>query len=862
MHLACKDKIRVSSALSVALGVVLLLLAAISNAQSLVVNKTVAGTNESNHPAAVSYSPGMNSASFDFVLSYNTLISTATPNISGVIPNGALACNVPLPGKVACVVFADSPTQSLGAGTIEILFDTANSTGIAPLIFESANFFNQSGGAESGAKTNGAVEISLTAPPMVSISDVSVLEGNSGAQTATFTIALSRVAPSGGVQLNVATANGTARAGSDYVSNRMNSLTIVSGQRTASFPVQIYGDGEEEADETFTVNISAVVGAIIADGQGVGTILNDDVAPVVPMVSGDSYSTRKDQVLNVTNLAGILANDSDPNGGALVAKLLIPPTRGALLLNVNGAFTYTPNSGYSGADSFTYQACNSINVCSSATVTLEVGDFSLDMRDQYLWMVPPASNIERQGFIRLTNHEDRAGSVTVWGVDATGHRSPGTLSLTLAPKESRQFNSQDLELGNIAKSLVGMIGAGVGNWTVAVRSDLDLEALTYIRTPDGFLTSMHDRVVGDGVDWFVPMFNPADNPNQVSHLRVINTNAWPVNLLVQGVDDVGAAGASAVAVTIAALSSIDLSATDLESGSAVKGLVGALGDRTGKWNLLVSATGRVTMQSLLYDPKGYLTNLSTLPDLSELPMGEKILWFVPPASNTEQQGFVRLINRENRLGDVAVWGIDDAGRRSPGTITFTLGANESKQFNSQDLERGNSTKGLTGGLGDGTGNWRLVILTDLNLWPMGLVRTPDGFLTTVHDSISGTTVQVPIFNPGENPNQVSELRLINPNGSATSVEILGVDDTGQSSAGGSVSLTLAANSAVSLTALDLENGNISKGLAGRFGKGVGKWTLTVKASAPVRAMSLLRDPKGYLTNLSNRTQGTNAKLDP
>src|SRR3546814_12917932 len=79
-----------------------------------------------------------------------------------------------------------------------------------------------------------------------------------------------------------------------------------------------------------------------------------------------------------------------------------------------------------------------------------------------------------------------------------------------------------------------------------------------------------------------------------------------------------------------------------------------------------------------------------------------VLWMVPPASNKQQQGFVRLINRENRSGSVQVWGIDDAGQRSPGTITLTLAPNESRQFNSQDMEFNlDPSKGLSGSLLDG-----------------------------------------------------------------------------------------------------------------------------------------------------------------
>lgn len=487
--------------------------------------------------------------------------------------------------------------------------------------------------------------------------------------------------------------------------------------------------------------------------------------------------------------------------------------------------------------------------------------------DQYVWTVPSSFNSDQQGFVRLMNLENRSGDVSVWGIDASGHRSPGTMSLTLAPYESRQFNSQDLEFGqdvqfgNTGKGLTGSIGTGVGSWTLVIRTDLNVQPLAYIRTPDGFLTAIHDRVSGDGVDWLVPIFNPAENVNQASRLRVINTNLQAINVQINGRDDDGKTGQSAVSISLSPLASVELSSADLESGNSGKGLTGKLGDGVGKWQLAVSATGRVTVQSLLADPLGKLTNLSTVADLSQPLPGEHVLWMVPPASNTEQQGFVRVINRENRSGLVQVWGVDDNGKRSTGTMTLTLAPNESRQFNSQDLENGNPDKGLSGSLGMGSGDWHLMLQSDLDLLPMALIRTPDGFLTTIHDIVSGNGLitEVPTFNPAENLNQVSLLRLINPNTTAATVTINGRDDAGQSAPNGAVTLVLPAGSARILSAADIEFGNAVLGGSG-IGSGSGKWKLTVTASQPIKVMSLLRDPNGILTNLSTASAGTAAVL--
>lgn len=72
-----------------------------------------------------------------------------------------------------------------------------------------------------------------------------------------------------------ATANGTALAGSDYTATS-GTLTFSASQTSKTVTVSVLGNTTVEANETFTVNLSGATGATIFDGQGVGTILNDD----------------------------------------------------------------------------------------------------------------------------------------------------------------------------------------------------------------------------------------------------------------------------------------------------------------------------------------------------------------------------------------------------------------------------------------------------------------------------------------------------------------------------------------------------------------------------------------------------------
>jgi hypothetical protein len=69
---------------------------------------------------------------------------------------------------------------------------------------------------------------------------------------------------------------------------------------------------------------------------------------------------------------GLLANDSDGDGDGLTAVLTTPPTNGAISLNADGSFTYTPTLNFSGSDSFTYQANDGANNSNTADVTITV----------------------------------------------------------------------------------------------------------------------------------------------------------------------------------------------------------------------------------------------------------------------------------------------------------------------------------------------------------------------------------------------------------------------------------------------------------------------------------------------------------
>ena len=216
----------------------------------------------------------------------------------------------------------------------------------------------------------------------------------------------------------------------------------------------------------------------------------------------------------------------------------------------------------------------------------------------------------RQGFVRVINNSATEGNVIIEAYDET-ERDYGTLTLSIGANEVIHFNSDDLEQGSPGKGLSGGTGAGEGDWRLELTSDLEIEVLAYIRTEDGFLTAMHDVAPSAETRHRVAVFNPGSNRNQESLLRLINPGDEPAEVTITGVDDKGAAGTGAVSLSLPRGSSRTVGAWDLESGA--EELDGALGDGSGKWQLLIESDRPVLAMSLLRSPTGHLTNLSTAP---------------------------------------------------------------------------------------------------------------------------------------------------------------------------------------------------------------------------------------------------------
>jgi hypothetical protein len=122
----------------------------------------------------------------------------------------------------------------------------------------------------------------------------------------------------------------------------------------------------QASDGSLVSNVATVLVSIAA--------VND-----APTAGADSYSLTAESPLNVS-APGVLTNDHDVDGDPLTAALVLDPAHGVLVFNSDGSFTYTPQTGYVGPDSFTYQASDGASRSAVTQVNLVVNP-----------IVPPAT---------------------------------------------------------------------------------------------------------------------------------------------------------------------------------------------------------------------------------------------------------------------------------------------------------------------------------------------------------------------------------------------------------------------------------------------------------------------------------------
>jgi uncharacterized repeat protein (TIGR01451 family) len=237
-----------------------------------------------------------------------------------------------------------------------------------------AGAFMANGGAGFVACATIPVQRPPETVPRLTIDDVSLAEGNSGTKPFAFTVSLSSPAGAGGVTFDIATAPGTARAGTDYVTRRLTRQTIPAGNTTYTFNVLIKGDTTLEPNETFFVNVTNVTGANVAnvaDGKGLGTILNDDVPGLLSLTVGD---------------VSLNEGNSGTTAFAFTVSLSAPAPPGGVKFDI----ATVPGTAAAGTDYVPKSLTGQTIAAGKSTYTFEVlvqGDTSLEPNETFFVQV-------------------------------------------------------------------------------------------------------------------------------------------------------------------------------------------------------------------------------------------------------------------------------------------------------------------------------------------------------------------------------------------------------------------------------------------------------------------------------------------
>ncbi|MFD0724225.1 Calx-beta domain-containing protein [Lysobacter brunescens] len=358
----------------------------------------------------VGMSSGANGAALPTVdTSGTSSMATAAGKVVLVNGTSALACNG---GSTPCSAPQLAQIVDLvGYGTANYFEGTAPTPALSATLSalrsgNGCNDTNQNGAdftAGTPSARNSASPASVCGgggTPFVSINDVAAIETDSGTTQFFFAFGLSQPAGAGGVTIDYATADGTATAGSDYVA-ASGSLTIPEGSNSVAFSITVNGDTTTEADETFFVNIGSVTGANIADGQGQGTIQNDDVSVVeihdiqgsglLSPLNGAVVTTEGIVTAQKFNNGFFLQTadasvDADPNTsqGIFVFTSTAPPATATVgnRVRVTGTVTeFTPSTNLNQLSITEIVSVSSIQVLSTgnalpAPVELTAADFS------------------------------------------------------------------------------------------------------------------------------------------------------------------------------------------------------------------------------------------------------------------------------------------------------------------------------------------------------------------------------------------------------------------------------------------------------------------------------------------------------
>jgi hypothetical protein len=227
----------------------------------------------------------------------------------------------PVSGRTVTVAYATADDTALApadyqsrSGTLTFTAGQTARTFTVPVVGDTLDELDESFLVSLSSPTNATIADDQAvggisdddAPPALSVDDITSTEGDAGTSTSVFTVSLS--APSGKtVTVDHSTSDGTAHDGPDYGAVA-GTLTFAPGDVSKTVDVEVAGDLLDEFDETFTLDLANESNAAVADGSGLGTIVDDDLTPTVSV--GDVTLAEGDLGTATASLAVTLSAPS------------------------------------------------------------------------------------------------------------------------------------------------------------------------------------------------------------------------------------------------------------------------------------------------------------------------------------------------------------------------------------------------------------------------------------------------------------------------------------------------------------------------------------------------------------------------
>ena len=317
----------------------------------------------------------------------------------------------------------------------------------------------------------------------------------------------------------------------------------------------------------------------------------------------------------------------------------------------------------------------------------------------------------RRSVLRLANARGEPLAVTVRGVDDSGV-SGGPATVELGPWEARSYAASELESGSAA-GLTGSLGDGDGGWRLTLSADRgSAYATNLLLDGSGVLSSVPGGMSRGGFHR-VPLFPSAsDGDGRRGLVRVVNRSAASAEVSIDAYDATDRAY-ERLELTLAGEASGQFDSSDLERGSAEKGLTGSTGPGEGDWWLELSSASDIELVSYVDTASGPLSAVRGTAGV-ETDTGmryEALLWGA--------SGEVRLLNAGGAPAEVRLSGTDDAGS-SGGAAELTLAPWTARTLTATALAEGEA--GMIGALGAGSGSWRLRLEADREIDVLSLVR--------------------------------------------------------------------------------------------------------------------------------------------